>query len=62
MDVGKGDSGSNLDLVGFDDSADKSSTESERLPLTQLPAASRRQQRQQVLRRYLLPAMTEIYI
>ena len=43
-----------LDLVEFDVSADKSSTESENavFPLTQLPAESRptrRQQRQQVL-------------
>ena len=49
------DSGSDLDLVEFHVSADKSSTESENegFPLTQLPAASRRQQHQQVL-----PAMT----
>ena len=40
-----------LDLVEFDVSVDKSSTDSENegLPLTQLPVASRRQQRQQVL-------------
>ena len=42
------DSESDLDLVEFDVSADKSSTESENegLPLTPLPAASRQQQRQ----------------
>ena len=49
---------SDLDLVEFDVSADKSSTESENeeLPLTQLPAASRRARRQQCQK--VLPAMT----
>ena len=47
-----------LDLVEFDVSADKSSTESENegFPLTQLPAESRLARRQQ--RRQVLPAMT----
>ena len=47
-----------LELVEFDVSADKSSTESENdgFPLTQLPAESRLARRQQ--RRQVLPAMT----
>ena len=49
---------SDLDLVEFDVSADKSSTESanEIFPLTQLPAESRLARQQQ--RRQVLPAMT----
>ena len=50
--------GNDLDLVEFDVSAHKSSTEceNEELPLTQLPAASRRTHQQQ--RQQVLPAMT----
>ena len=49
---------SDLDLVEFDVSADKSSTgsENEEFPLTQLPAESRLAHRPQ--RRQVLPAMT----
>ena len=45
-----------LDLVVFDVSADKSSTENEGFPLTQLPVESRHARRQH--RRQVLPAMT----
>ena len=54
-----GGSVNDLDLVEFDFSADKSSSESENnktIPLTQLPAESRLARRQQ--RRQVLPAMT----